>query len=99
MLKWDLIKEVAERHPYLSPQDAEVIVNRFLDGLTKALAKGEGVEIRGFGSFGVKHRPARERRNPKTGVMVSLAASKAPFFRAAKELRLRVNRKWPATTG
>ncbi len=97
MLKWDLIKEVARRHPHLSPRDAEVIVNRFLDGLTEALAKGEGVEIRGFGSFGVKHRPARERRNPMTGAMVSLAASKAPFFKVSKELRLRVNGNKPTT--
>ncbi len=99
MLKRDLIKEVARRHPYLSPRDTEAIVNRFFENLTETLARGEGIEIRGFGSFGVKHRPARERRNPKTGAMVSLAASKAPFFKVAKELRLRVNGNKPTTTG
>jgi len=98
MLKRDLIKEVARRYPQLLPGDAEVMVNRFFEGLTEALAKGEGVELRGFGSFGVKHRLARERRNPKTGVMVSLAASKAPFFKVSKELRLRVNGHRPTTT-
>ncbi len=99
LVRWadhDLTRKALYGH---SPRDAEAIVNRFFENLTEALARGEGIEIRGFGSFGVKHRPVRERRNPKTGAMVSLAASKAPFFKVSKELRLRVNGKRPATTG
>jgi nucleoid DNA-binding protein len=55
----------------------------------------ERIEIRGFGSFVVKHRRAREGRNPKTGAMVSVSAKRVPFFKVGKELRLRVNNETP----
>ncbi len=99
MTKRDLTEEVAQHYPRFSQREAEVMVNTFFDSLTEALARGERIELRGFGSFGVKHRPARERRNPKAGTMVSLAASKTPFFKVAKELRLRVNKKVPPAGG
>jgi integration host factor subunit beta len=66
--------------------------------MAEALAQGERIEIRGFGSFSVKHYPARERRNPKTGESILVAASKTPFFKVAKELRLRVDGKIPPAT-
>jgi len=89
--KRDLIEEVAQQYPRFSRRDAEVIVNAVFDSMTDALVKGERIEIRGFGSFIVKQRPAREGRNPRTGTVVSVASKKVPLFKVGKELRLRVD--------
>ncbi len=67
------------------------MVNAVFDSMTDALAKGERIEIRGFGSFIIKHRPAREGRNPRTGTVVSVAAKRVPLFKVGKELRSRVD--------
>ena len=91
MTKRDLIEEVAQQYPRFSRRDAEVIVNAVFDSMTDALAKGERIEIRGFGSFIVKQRPAREGRNPRSGTVVSVASKKVPLFKVGKELRLRVD--------
>jgi len=90
--KRDLVLELARRFPGFSRHDAEVMVNAVLHTLTDALRRGERIEIRGFGSFVVKQREAREGRNPKTGGRVSVAAKRVPFFKAGKELRERVDR-------
>ena len=89
--KRDLIEEVAVQYPRFSRRDAEVMVNAVFDSMTDALAKGERIEIRGFGSFIVKQRSAREGRNPRTGDIVAVAAKKVPLFKVGKELRLRVD--------
>jgi len=89
--KRDLIEEVAQQYPRFSRRDAEVMVNAVFDSMTDALGKGERIEIRGFGSFIVKQRAAREGRNPRTGDIVSVAAKKVPLFKVGKELRLRVD--------
>ena len=73
------------------PAITEVMVNAVFDSMTDALAKGERIEIRGFGSFMVKQRTAREGRNPRTGEIVSVAAKRVPLFKVGKELRLRVD--------
>ena len=91
MTKRDLIEEVAQQYPRFSRRDAEVMVNAVFDSMTDALAKGERIEIRGFGSFIVKQRSSREGRNPRTGDIVSVAAKKVPLFKVGKELRLRVD--------
>ena len=91
MTKRDLIDEVVKLFPRFSRRDAEVIVNEVFESLTQALVRGERIEIRGFGSFVVKHRQAREGRNPKTGELVSVAAKRLPFFKVGKELKLRVD--------
>ena len=91
MTKRDLIEEIAQRYPRFSRRDAEVMVNTVFDSMTEALARPERIEIRGFGSFIVKHRPAREGRNPRTGEVVAVAAKKVPLFKVGKELRLRVD--------
>ena len=91
MTKRDLIEEVAQNYPRFSRRDAEVMVNAVFDSMTEALAKAERIEIRGFGSFIVKDRPAREGRNPRTGAVVAVAAKKVPLFKVGKELRLRVD--------
>ena len=91
MTKRDLIEAVAQQYPRFSRREAEVMVNAVFDSMTDALAKGEGIEIRGFGSFLVKQRVAREGRNPRTGAMVAVAAKRVPQFKVGKELRLRVD--------
>jgi integration host factor subunit beta len=91
MTKRDLIEEVVKLYPQFSRRDAEVMVNTVFDSMTKALCRGERVEIRSFGSFVVKQRHAREGRNPKTGTVVAVGAKRVPFFKVGKELRLRVN--------
>jgi integration host factor subunit beta len=96
MTKRDLIDEVNKRFPHLSRRDSEVIINAIFDSMVDALAQGDRIEIRGFGSFVVKHRRARQGRNPKSGALVSVAAKRVPFFKVGKELRLRVDDKEPA---
>jgi integration host factor subunit beta len=96
MTKRDLIDEVVKLYPRFSGRDAEVMVNAVFDSMTDALARGERIEIRGFGSFVVKHRQAREGRNPKTGALVPVAAKRVPFFKVGKELKLRVDGKAPS---
>jgi integration host factor subunit beta len=91
MTKRDLIAEIGKRYPRLSGTDAEVVVNGVFDSMTDALARGGRIELRGFGTFVVKHRQARGARNPKTGALVSVAAKRVPFFKVGKELKERVN--------
>jgi len=91
MTKRELVDEVNKRFPHLSRLDSEVIINAIFDSMVNAMVQDERIEIRGFGSFVVKHRRAREGRNPKTGAMVSVSAKRVPFFKVGKELRLRVN--------
>jgi integration host factor subunit beta len=71
--------------------DAEKVVTTFFDAIAEALAKNERVEIRGFCTFHVKHYRSFIGRNPKTGRKVKIAPKKLPFFRAAKELKERMN--------
>jgi len=89
--KRDLIDEVSQQYPRFSRREAEVMVNVVFDSMTEALAKGERIEIRGFGSFWVKQRVAREGRNPRTGALVAVAAKRVPLFKVGKELRYRVD--------
>lgn len=99
MTKRELIEEVAQLYPRFSRREAEVMVNAVFDSMTEALAKGERIEIRGFGSFFVKQRAARTGRNPRTGAAVSVAAKKVPLFKVGKELRLRVDGQVGRPTG
>ena len=87
MTKSGLIEEVAKRTPHISKKDTEVVVNTIFDSMTQALKEGERIEIRGFGSFQVKVREAREGRNPKTGEPVQISAKRTPFFKVGKELK------------
>ncbi len=91
MTKRDLIEEVVRLYPRYSRRDAEVMVNAVFDGVADALRHGDRVEIRGFGSFVVRSRRARDGRNPKTGDSVAVGAKRVPFFKVGKELRLRVD--------
>jgi integration host factor subunit beta len=91
MTKRGIIEELLTRHKNSTHRESETIVNVMFDEMAKALARGARIEIRGFGSFGVKKRRAREGRNPKTGAAVRVEAKRIPFFRAGKELKLEVN--------
>ena len=93
MIKSDLVRKIAEANPHLYQRDAEHIVDVVLDEITKALSRGERVELRGFGAFPIKDRRARIGRNPKTGVAVSVGQKYAPVFRASKDMHKRLNRK------
>jgi integration host factor beta subunit len=91
MTKSDLIERVSEKVPHISKKDTEVVVNTIFDSMTDALRAGKRIEIRGFGSFQVKVREAREGRNPKTGEEVRIPAKRTPFFKVGKELKERID--------
>ena len=91
MIKSELVQVIADRNPHLYHRDVENIVNAILDEITNTLAQGNRVELRGFGAFSVKNRPARTARNPKTGTQVSVEEKWVPFFKTGKELRERLN--------
>jgi integration host factor subunit beta len=91
MTKSELIARLAVRFPQLVAKDAEYAVKMMLDAMTEALARGERIEIRGFGSFALNYRPPRIGRNPKSGDKVQVPAKYVPHFKAGKELRERVD--------
>jgi integration host factor subunit beta len=91
MIKSELVTRLAERYPHLYHRDVERIVSTVLDEIASALASGDRVELRGFGAFSVKVRPARQGRNPRTGASVAVGEKRVPFFRTGKELRERLN--------
>lgn len=90
MVRSELIRRIAKKVPILSDKDVELGVNQILQSITEALANGDRVEIRSFGSFSLHYHPARPARNPKTGEHVVTAAKYSPYFRAAKGLRVGV---------
>jgi len=93
MTKAELVDKISEKKPGLTRKQVEVVVNTVLDGVKDALSRDDKVEIRGFGSFRVRKRRAKEGRNPKTGETVSVPPKKVPFFKAGKEMREMVDGK------
>jgi integration host factor subunit beta len=91
MTKSDLILRLAELYPHLLQRDIERIVGTLFDEITNALARGNRVELRGFGAFSVKHRDSRQGRNPRTGETVAVEQKFVPFFKTGKQLRDRLN--------
>ncbi|WP_340107943.1 integration host factor subunit beta [Pikeienuella sp. HZG-20] len=91
MIKSELIQKLADENPHLFQRDVERIVSAVFDEITEALARGDRVELRGFGAFSVKHRDARMGRNPRTGESVHVPEKRAPFFKTGKDLRDRMN--------
>jgi integration host factor subunit beta len=92
MTKSDLIEILSERQSLLNYRDVELAVKLILEQMSESLSNGERIEIRGFGSFTLHHRPARVGRNPKSGESVSLDEKYVPHFKPGKELRDRVNK-------
>ncbi len=91
MTKSELIQRLAEANPHLYQRDVERIVTTIFDEITAALARGDRVELRGFGAFSVKQRGARVGRNPRTGEAVSVASKHIPYFKTGKQLREKLN--------
>ena len=91
MTKSELIEKIAAVQNQLSAKDVELAIKTMLDHVADALARGDRVEIRGFGSFSLNYRSARVGRNPKTGEQVNLDGKYVPHFKPGKELRERVN--------
>lgn len=97
MTRSELIAELARLNPHLMQRDVEAIVATVFDEITAALARGDRVELRGFGAFSVKAREPRIGRNPRTGEPVEVGSKRMPFFKAGKELRERINRSGPGS--
>ena len=93
MIRSELIQKIAEANPHLTQRHVERIVNTVFEEIIEALAKGDRVELRGFGAFSVKSREARTGRNPRTGEAVQVDDKKVPFFKTGKLLRDRLNGK------
>lgn len=91
MIRSELIQTIADQNPDLFQRDVERIVNTIFEEITDAMARGERVELRGFGAFSVKKRDARVGRNPRTGEAVDVDAKSVPFFKTGKLLRDRLN--------
>ena len=91
MTRSELIQKISSRFPQLTATDVDMAVRVIMDSMSKALARGGRIEVRGFGSFGINYRPPRKGRNPKTGASVMVPAKYMPHFKAGKELRDRVD--------
>ncbi len=90
MTKADLVEEISKQTG-LNKKDTSIVVNEIIGNICRALAEGDKVELRGFGSFKVKERRARKARNPRTGAGVYVPAKLVPYFKASNELKTRVN--------
>ncbi len=93
MIRSELIQKIADENPHLYQRDVERIVNTVFEEVTNAMARGDRVELRGFGAFSVKKRDARVGRNPRTGETVQVEEKCVPFFKTGKLLRDRLNGK------
>ena len=93
MIRSELIQKIADENPHLYQRDVERIVGTIFEEITAAMARGERVELRGFGAFSVKKRDARTGRNPRTGDAVEVEEKHVPFFKTGKLLRERLNGK------
>lgn len=91
MTKSELINQLVKRFPKLPVRDTDFAVKSILDSMSKSLAEGQRIEIRGFGSFSLTRRPARVGRNPKSGAKVMVPEKRVPHFKPGKELRERVD--------
>ncbi|MDO4939793.1 MAG: HU family DNA-binding protein [Lachnospiraceae bacterium] len=92
MNKVELVEAVAKQTG-LSKKDAEAALKAVIATTTKALVKGDKVQLVGFGTFETSKRPARKGRNPKTGEEMKIKACKAPKFKPGKALKDAVNKK------
>jgi integration host factor subunit beta len=91
MIKSELVAALARENPHLSQREVERVVNVIFESMIAALERGGRVELRGFGAFSIRSRPARPGRNPRTGAAVDVRAKHVPFFKSGKELRARLN--------
>ncbi|MBS1111966.1 MAG: hupA [Nitrospirae bacterium] len=92
MTKSALIEKIAGNVEGLTKKQTELVVETIFDSIKEALAKGDKVEIRGFGNFKLRSRKARKARNPKTGEAVDVQPKHVPYFKVGKELREMINK-------
>lgn len=90
MTKADIVESISEETE-MSKKDSNIVVNLIIDNISNALAEGDKVELRGFGSFKVKDRKARKARNPRTGESVDVPAKLVPYFKPSRELKSKVD--------
>ena len=95
MTKSELIERLSQEQPHLPPRDVEFSVNAVLDHMRRALVAGDRIEIRGFGSIGLRYRMPRTGSNPKSGEAVSVPGKYVPHFKPGRLLRERVNQVSP----
>ncbi len=93
MIKSELVQRIAEANPHLYQRDIDILVGAILDEIIEALARGDRVELRGFGAFSTRARQARIGRNPRTGGSVQVEDKVVPYFKTGKDLRTRLNQK------
>ncbi|MGR3289746.1 MAG: integration host factor subunit beta [Paracoccaceae bacterium] len=93
MIRSELVQKIADENPHLYQRDVERIVGTIFDEIINSMARGDRVELRGFGAFSVKKRDARVGRNPRTGDSVNVEEKHVPFFKTGKLLRDRLNGK------
>ena len=93
MIKSELVERITAQNPHLYQRDIEKVVSAILDEMVEALRRGDRVELRGFGTFSVRLREARQGRNPRTGAAVAVGKKAVPFFKTGKEMRARLNRE------
>ncbi len=91
MIRSELLQALAKDNPDLRAEEIEQVVDIFFDEISKRLAEGGRVELRGFGAFSTREREARSGRNPRTGETVSVPAKRVPYFKPGKEMRARMN--------
>ena len=91
MIRSELIQKIADDNPHLYQRDVERIVNTIFDEIIDAMARGDRVELRGFGTFSTREREARTGRNPRTGAPVTVPTKRVPYFKPGKEMRERLN--------
>ena len=92
MIRSELVARIAAQNPHLYGRDVEKVVSVILDKIAEGLAAGERVELRNFGTFAIRQQRAREGRNPRTGVVVDIAAKVSIQFREGRGMRARLNR-------
>jgi integration host factor subunit beta len=95
VIKSELVKRIAAPKPDLYPRDVEKIINAILDEIVAVLARGDRVELRGFGAFSVRDRRALTHRNPRTGAHVTVDQKSVPYFKTGEEMRGRLNQTLP----
>ena len=93
MIRSELVQKLMDENPHLSQRDVERVISTIFEEIITTIAKGDRVELRGFGAFSVKKRGSRQGRNPRTGAAVSVEEKHVPFFKTGKLLRDRLNRK------
>lgn len=96
MTRSDLVDALAARFAHLNQRDAEYAVKTLLDAIGQALVQGHRIEVRGFGSFSLNHRPPRMGRNPRSGAAVAIPAKRVPHFKPGKALREAVDQRTAA---